>query len=54
MDNVPYVVFFPCRTIFANLRSNRENKNREMNGRVQRCGHLLARARRGRAACSFL
>ena len=33
-----------CSTIFANLRSNRENINREINGRVQRCGHLLAHA----------
>ena len=31
---------------FANLRLNCENINREINGRVQRCGHLLAHARR--------
>ena len=44
--------FVLWRTIYANLRLNRENINHEINGRVQRCGRLLVRARR--AVCSFL
>ena len=55
-DAIITVCLFLWRTIFANfanLRSNHENINREINGHVQRCGHLLAHARRAEQRARF-